>query len=139
MVGPDFFRADTISASATKHKRLRDDQARGEQRTSFSGLKIPGISRMLSWTAADGFPEKTLFEFSFNHSPKVNQMAGIKFLNPILRIVLCGAMMAVLGYYLYPVLKSGDVTERMTIIRGLVFLGFAYLLVQSLRELFSRR
>jgi hypothetical protein len=65
-------------------------------------------------------------------------MVGKTFLNPILRLIICGAMMLVLGHYLYPALTSGDVSERMTIVRGLVFLGFTYLFVQSVRELLSQ-
>jgi hypothetical protein len=70
---------------------------------------------------------------------RVNQMVGNKFLNPILRLVICAAMLVILGYYLYPAAASGDLTDQMTIVRGLVFLGFAYLFAQSVRELLSHR
>jgi hypothetical protein len=66
-------------------------------------------------------------------------MVSNKFLNPILRLVICAVMLVILGYYLYPAALAGDITDRMTMIRGLVFLGFTYLFVQSVREILSHR
>jgi hypothetical protein len=69
---------------------------------------------------------------------KGNVMAGKKFLNPILKIVLCSAGMAVLAYFLYPSIQDGTIRDGTTVLRGVVFLGFAYLLAQSIRELLGQ-
>ena len=61
-------------------------------------------------------------------------MAGAKFLNPLLKSVLCGVGMVVMGYYLYDAVQQGQAMERLNILRGLVFLGFSYLLYRSLRD-----
>jgi hypothetical protein len=65
-------------------------------------------------------------------------MAGMRFLNPILKIMLCLTGMAVIGYFLYPSISEGNFWDGLTIGRGLVFFGFTYLFVQSLRELIDR-
>lgn len=65
-------------------------------------------------------------------------MAGKKFLNPLVKIVLCAVGMVVMGYFLYLAAQSGTLTDRMTIVRGLVFLGFTYLLAASIREYLTR-
>jgi len=62
-------------------------------------------------------------------------MAGKKFLNPYAKVVICALGMACIAYFLYPSLISGDFTERQTIFRAMVFLGFAYLLVRSVLEI----
>lgn len=62
----------------------------------------------------------------------------MKFLNPILKIVLCLGGMAVMGYFLYPSLVGGNFSDGLTLGRGLVFLGFTYLFIQSIRELVGR-
>ncbi len=40
-----------------------------------------------------------------------------------------------MGYSLYPMFPSGLFDDAMTMVRGLVFLGFAYLLVVSLMDI----
>jgi hypothetical protein len=62
-------------------------------------------------------------------------MAGKKFLNPLLKIVLCIVGMVILAYYASPAIMAGDFYDRMTLVRLGVFLGFTYLLVQSVREI----
>jgi len=62
-------------------------------------------------------------------------MAGKRFLNPILKIVLCLAGMFTIGYFLYPSILSGNVFDGMGIVRLLVFLGFSYLLIKSVGDL----
>jgi hypothetical protein len=43
--------------------------------------------------------------------------------------------MLAMGYSLYPVFPSGLFDDTVTVARGLVFCGFAYLLVASLTEI----
>ena len=62
-------------------------------------------------------------------------MAGIKFLNPYVKVAICAAGMASMGYLLYFALRSGEGTDGLTLIRGLVFLGFTYLLIRSIQEI----
>jgi hypothetical protein len=66
-------------------------------------------------------------------------MAGKEFLNPILKIVICIAGMLVMGYFLYPSVRSGIIEDNLTILRVLVFLGFTYLLAQSIKQMIERR
>jgi hypothetical protein len=66
-------------------------------------------------------------------------MAGKSFLNPILKIVLCSIGVLVMGYFVYGSVQAGEISERITIIRALVLVGFAYLLVQSVKELVIQR
>ena len=61
-------------------------------------------------------------------------MAEKKFLNPIARIVLCSLGMLIMGYFLVPAIQSGAFDDRLTIVRGLVFLAFGILLVRSIGE-----
>jgi hypothetical protein len=61
-------------------------------------------------------------------------MAGNRFLNSYLKIVICVLGMAVMGYFLYPAIEAGTLTDKLNLIRGLVFIGFAYLFVQSVKE-----
>lgn len=65
-------------------------------------------------------------------------MAGLKFLNPILKMMICIAGMLIMGYYLYDSLLQG-LYETITLVRALVFVGFSYLLVQSIGELIKDR
>jgi hypothetical protein len=65
-------------------------------------------------------------------------MAGLKFLNPILKMMICIAGMLIMGYYLYDSLLQG-LYETITVVRALVFVGFSYLLVQSIGELIKDR
>jgi hypothetical protein len=66
-------------------------------------------------------------------------MAGNKFLNPILKMVICLIGMLVMGYFLYPSVKSGIIEDNLTVLRALVFLGFTYLMVQSIKQIIERR
>jgi hypothetical protein len=66
-------------------------------------------------------------------------MAGKKFLNPILKIAICVTGMLVMGYFLYPAALSGTIGDNLTIVRALVFLGFTYLLVQSIKQMVEGR
>ncbi len=65
-------------------------------------------------------------------------MQGKSFLNPIVKIILCTIGMATMGYFLYPVLQSASPLDRLAVVRGLVLLGFTYLLVQSIKDLSGR-
>jgi hypothetical protein len=64
-------------------------------------------------------------------------MSGKKFLNPFLKIVLSLIGMLAVGYQLYVWLGSGEAYDKLTIVRGLVFAGFFYLLVQSFRQILN--
>jgi hypothetical protein len=64
-------------------------------------------------------------------------MAGKKFLNPLLKSTLCALGMIILGYFLYPSVSTGTIEDGTTLLRLIVFLGFGYLLVQSLRDVLS--
>jgi hypothetical protein len=61
-------------------------------------------------------------------------MAGKKFLNSYLKIFICAIGMSVMAYYLYPAMQAGELHDKLNLIRAIVFLGFTYLLVQSVRE-----
>jgi hypothetical protein len=61
-------------------------------------------------------------------------MVEKKFLNPIAKIVLCSLGMLIMGYFLFPALQSGSFDDRLTIVRGLVFLAFGVLLIRSIGE-----
>ncbi len=61
-------------------------------------------------------------------------MAGIKFLNAYVKIVLCVLGMGIMAYFIYPSVQMGDFGDNLTIVRALVFLGFSYLFVQSLKQ-----
>ncbi len=65
-------------------------------------------------------------------------MAGKRFLNPLLKTVLCIVGMVVLAYHLSPDIMSGNFDDHMTLLRLVVFLGFTYLLVQSVRDVIDR-
>jgi hypothetical protein len=65
-------------------------------------------------------------------------MASNQFLNIYLKIVLCLMGMGFVGYFAYPSLIAWDFSDRMDLLRGLVFIGFAYLLFRCLKELTSR-
>ena len=66
-------------------------------------------------------------------------MATTKFLNSYVKVVLCIFGMLAMGYSLYPEFPSGLFNDGMTAARGLVFCGFAYLLVVSLTEIVKGR
>ncbi|MEW6348389.1 MAG: hypothetical protein AB1646_04965 [Thermodesulfobacteriota bacterium] len=62
-------------------------------------------------------------------------MAGKRFLNPLIKSSICVAGMAIMGLFLYPSLQQGTEWDTMFYLRVLVFLGFLYLLVQSVRQI----
>ena len=62
-------------------------------------------------------------------------MAGIRFLNSYVKIAICVAGMACMGYFLYPAVWYGESADGLMVIRGLVFLGFTYLLIRSVQEI----
>lgn len=66
-------------------------------------------------------------------------MAGKKFLNPTIKIIICLLAIAVLSYFVVQeALFQNDLVNKFLIGRILVMIGFAYLLVQSLREMFRK-
>jgi hypothetical protein len=65
-------------------------------------------------------------------------MSGKRFLNPFLKVVLSLIGMSAVGYQLYIWFGSGEPYDTLTIVRGLLFAGFLYLFLQSLRQLMSR-
>lgn len=65
-------------------------------------------------------------------------MAGKKFLNPLLKIILCLAGMVVLAYHASPEVAAWRFDDHMTILRLVVFAGFTYLLVQSVRDVLDQ-
>lgn len=65
-------------------------------------------------------------------------MGGLKFLNPLTKIILCTLGMAVMGYFVYGAFLNGELYETTNIVRVLVFLGFSYLLIQSLKDFSDR-
>jgi hypothetical protein len=67
-------------------------------------------------------------------------MAGKKFLNPTIKIMICLLAIAVLGYFVVQeAIFQNDPVNKFLIGRILVMIGFTYLLVQSLRELLQNR
>ncbi len=64
-------------------------------------------------------------------------MSGKRFLNPFLKVVLSLIGMSAMGYQLYLWLGSDAAYDNLAIVRALVFLGFSYLLVQSVRQILS--
>ncbi len=66
-------------------------------------------------------------------------MTANKFLNPILKAIVCSTGALIMGYLLVPQIMSGEPYDHLILTRGVVFLGFLYLLVQSVREILQRR
>ncbi len=62
-------------------------------------------------------------------------MAGKRFLNPIIKSFVCVAGMAIMGTLTYPVLRDGIERDSMFYARSLVFCGFAYLLLQTIKQI----
>jgi hypothetical protein len=62
-------------------------------------------------------------------------MATKDFLNVYIKIALCLLGMGLMAYFIYPSVQAGEFSDHLTIVRVLVFLGFSYLLVQSVRKL----
>jgi hypothetical protein len=69
-------------------------------------------------------------------------MAGKKFLNPALKIIICLVAIAILGYFvhepLYEAVFSNGPVDKILTARVLVLIGFVYLFVHSVRELLKR-
>ncbi len=69
-------------------------------------------------------------------------MAGKKFLNPRIKIVLCLTGILIMGYFvhdpLYDAIFANGSWDRLLVGRLLVMVAFIYLLAQSLKELFGR-
>ena len=61
-------------------------------------------------------------------------MAGKRLLNPIIKAFACTVGMIIMGLFTYPVLQSGNGLDFSFYIRLLVFFAFAYLLLQSLKQ-----
>ena len=66
-------------------------------------------------------------------------MAGDKFLNPILKATLCSVGTAIMAYVVAVQIASETPYDHLAFIRTIVLLGFLYLLVQSIRQIFRRR
>jgi hypothetical protein len=66
-------------------------------------------------------------------------MAGDKFLNPILKAALCSIGTVTMAYLVIAQIEAGGPYDHLAFARILVLLGFLYLLVQSVRQIFQRR
>lgn len=66
------------------------------------------------------------------------RMTGKKFLNPGSKIALCAVGMLIMGYFLVSSALSESFGDRTDIVRVIVFLGFTYLLIRSVRDLVVR-
>ena len=66
-------------------------------------------------------------------------MAGTKFLTPLLKILICLAGMAAMGYFLLDALTQGELYESINTLRGLVFAGFGYLLARTIKQMLEAR
>lgn len=66
-------------------------------------------------------------------------MAGKKFLNPYVKIILCSLGIVVMGYFLYQNIQAGELYVGTPLIRALAFVAFLYLLIQTLRDLLGHR
>lgn len=70
-------------------------------------------------------------------------MAGKKFLNPTLKIIICLFGIVLLGYFIIEPLREAifndGPVDRFLVGRILVVIGFIYLLIQSGREIASNR
>ena len=69
-------------------------------------------------------------------------MAGKKFLNPLIKVIICLLGLLILGYFIHAPLRQvifGDGTaDKILVLRVLVMIGFLYLLAQSIREIIKR-
>ena len=69
-------------------------------------------------------------------------MAGKKFLNPFIKIIICLLGLFILGYFSHASLRDvvlGDGSaDKILVVRLLVMIGFLYLLAQSVREIIKR-
>jgi hypothetical protein len=86
------------------------------------------VIAILPWTSRPLIPDPEWKE----------DLMSKQFLNPLLKIVLCIIGLAVVGYYLLASSTSVNLTEPLTILRALVVIGFLYLLVQSVLDLFKK-
>lgn len=65
-------------------------------------------------------------------------MTGKRFLNPAAKIVLCALGMLIMGYFLVSSVLSESFGDKTDVARVIVFLGFTYLLIQSVKDLVVR-
>ncbi len=69
-------------------------------------------------------------------------MAGKKFLNPFIKIIICLLGLLILGYFshasLREVVLGGGSADKILVVRLLVMIGFLYLLAQSVREIMKK-
>lgn len=66
-------------------------------------------------------------------------MAGAQFLNPYLKVVICLIGMGLMAYLLYPDIQAGRFYNIAIIGRVLLFIGFMYFLVKSIKQIFQHR
>ena len=66
-------------------------------------------------------------------------MAGKKFLNPYVKVVLCALGAACMGYFLYQDIQAGELYVGVPLMRAIALAAFVYLLVSSLRDLTGER
>jgi hypothetical protein len=69
-------------------------------------------------------------------------MAGKKFLNPFIKIIICLLGLLILGYFSHSSLREvvlGDGSaDKILVVRLFVMIGFLYLLAQSVREIMKK-
>ena len=66
-------------------------------------------------------------------------MAGDKFLNPILKAALCSIGTVTMAYLVIAQIGAGGPYDYLAFARVMVLMGFLYLLVQSIRQIFQCR
>lgn len=64
-------------------------------------------------------------------------MAGLKFLGVHTKVMICVIGMALMGYYLYPSIEEGFVADTVTILRVIVFVGFAFFFARNVQAIFT--
>ncbi len=66
-------------------------------------------------------------------------MAGLKFLNPHVKLLVCGAGMALMGFFLYEASNEGALSDGKNLLRAAVFAAFAYFFLTNLIQVFKNR
>ena len=66
-------------------------------------------------------------------------MAGMRFLNPYLKVVICLIGISLMAYLLYPDIQAGLLYDIAIIGRLLLFIGFVYLLAKSVKQIIGRQ
>ena len=66
-------------------------------------------------------------------------MAGVRFLNPYLKVVICFIGMSLMVYFLYLDILAGHLYDIAIIGRVLLFVGFVYLLVKTVKQIIGRQ